>query len=176
MLQHVWWLSLSSADGRGTTAAEKQQSLQSLICKYANEGVIKIGRLSVALWLLMNSNLQERGRGWWAKNEKKEQAGIVLFLLKHKGKSEWESPWNVKGLFQQKETTWFFSAFKLVSDINKATSGTHPKHTYRKFALHFASVWKIVFQDQQKLLHKKEENVSMCFCQDNYPCTPSLSI
>lgn len=33
----------------GTTAAEKQQSLQSLICKHANKGVIKVGRLSVAL-------------------------------------------------------------------------------------------------------------------------------
>lgn len=41
--------SRSNVDGRGTTAAEKQQSLQSLICKYANERVIKIGRLSVAL-------------------------------------------------------------------------------------------------------------------------------
>lgn len=29
--------------GGGTAAAEKQQSLQSLICKYANERVIKIG-------------------------------------------------------------------------------------------------------------------------------------
>lgn len=46
---HVVWLSLSNVHGRGTTAAEKQQSLQSLICKYANERVIKIGRLSVAL-------------------------------------------------------------------------------------------------------------------------------
>lgn len=45
----VGWRSLSNVDGRGTTAAEKQQSLQSLICKYANERVIKIGRLSVAL-------------------------------------------------------------------------------------------------------------------------------
>lgn len=68
VLQHVGRQSLSSVDGRGTAAAEKQQSLQSLICKYANERVIKIGRLSVALWLLMNSNLQERRRGWWAKN------------------------------------------------------------------------------------------------------------
>lgn len=28
----------------GAAAAEKQQSLQSLICKYANDEVIKIGR------------------------------------------------------------------------------------------------------------------------------------
>lgn len=41
---------LSTLHGRGTAAAaEKQQSLQSLICKYANARVIKIGRLSVAL-------------------------------------------------------------------------------------------------------------------------------
>lgn len=103
VLQHVWWLRLSSVDGRGTTAVEKQQSLQSLICKYANEGVIKIGRLSVALWLLMNSNLQERGKGWWAKNEEKEQGGIVLFLLKNKGKSECGSPWNVKALLNKQK-------------------------------------------------------------------------
>lgn len=43
VLQHVGRPSLSNVDGRGTAAAEKQQSLQSLICKYANERVIKIG-------------------------------------------------------------------------------------------------------------------------------------
>lgn len=35
--------------GGGRTAAEKQQSLQSLICKYANQRVIKTGCSSVAL-------------------------------------------------------------------------------------------------------------------------------
>lgn len=81
---------VSSDDGRRRTAAEKQQSLQSLICKYANEGVIKIGRLSVALWLLMNSNLQERGRG--AENEGKEQNSIVLSSFFYKGTKRCQWP------------------------------------------------------------------------------------
>lgn len=75
-------VSLRDGGGRGdSTAAEKQLSLQSLICKYANERVIKIGRLSVALWLLMNSNLQERGRGRWEENEQKEEDGGVHLYL-----------------------------------------------------------------------------------------------
>lgn len=115
-------LSLSNVDGRGTTAAEKQQSLQSLICKYANERVIKIGRLSVALWLLMNSNLQERGRGWWAKNEEKEQDAIVLFLAKELEK-EWLGAYRVKRPYWTEEKL-DIAAFRLESNIKKTTMPT----------------------------------------------------
>lgn len=118
----VVWLRLSNVHGRGTTAAEKQQSLQSLIRKYANERVIKIGRLSVALWLLMNSNLQERGRGWWAKNLKKEQDAIVpflIFLLKHE-KSQ-RMLYMHKGLSEKKNYFHKNTDYKLTLNINKMT-------------------------------------------------------
>lgn len=83
--------SRSNVDGRGTTAAEKQQSLQSLICKYANERVIKIGRLSVALWLLMNSNLQEKGGGEDELKNEKELDAIVLLLIRKTKSSEYRT-------------------------------------------------------------------------------------
>lgn len=123
--------SLICVNGRGdaaaaAAAAEKQQCLQWLICKYANEWVIKIGRLSGAFWLLMNLNLQERRRGWWALNEEQKRMAVWFFFsCKKNKKKEWLSGlWNVKIALNGRKMTVFFW---LTSKTNKENDNAHSK-------------------------------------------------
>ena len=77
VLQYVVWLCLSNVDGRGRAAAEKGKSLQSLICKHANERVIKIGLVSGSL-IANEFQSARKGEGMMSQKIREKELDIIV--------------------------------------------------------------------------------------------------